>query len=195
MAKYLWDNFFRSEEKEKNVLNLLSENFLFRTLTRNETKFIADIVHLRNYHATEIIFRQGEIGVGMYIVMKGEVEILVDEPVSENGGLTETLVTRLKAGDFFGELALLEESGPRPATARAREETVLVGFFKPDLMDVVSRNPGLGVKIALRLSEILGRRLRETNAQLSELKRELRRYVPDETVEIGADFNKYSHTS
>ena len=57
--------------------------------------------------------------------------------------------------------------------AIAGEDTSLIGFFKPDLLDILERRPAVGVKIALRLGEVIGRRLKETTDRVSKLEEQL----------------------
>jgi CRP-like cAMP-binding protein len=114
------------------------------------------------------------MGVGMYIIASGNINITKEEThqdktKSENG----IIITKLIAGDFFGELSLIEENGRRSATATAGEDTSLIGFFKPDLLEILERRPGVGVKIALRLGEVLGRRLKVTTDRVSILEEQL----------------------
>jgi CRP-like cAMP-binding protein len=130
---------------------------------------------LRKYRKNEIIFRQEEVGVGMYIIVKGSVNITTEDSMDHD----HILIAKLGPGDFFGELSLVEENGKRSATACAVEETTLIGFFKPDLLEILERNPNAGVKITLRLGEVLGRRLKETNDRVSILEEQLKQYRPE----------------
>lgn len=171
---YLWDNIFNRPKKEDEVRATLKSNILFRDLSDREMKLVEEIVHVRHFHAGEPIFRQNEIGVGMYIVVKGRVEIYVTDGDSVFDDGREIFITQLLASDFFGELALVEENGRRTASAVARDESVLIGFFKPDLHEIVKRNPSAGIKILTRLSEVLGRRLKETTDKVSDLRRALK---------------------
>jgi hypothetical protein len=50
----------------------------------------------------------------------------------------------------------------------------LIGFFKPDLLEITKRSPSAGIKVLSRLSEVLGRRLKEATDKVSELREELR---------------------
>jgi CRP-like cAMP-binding protein len=68
----------------------------------------------------------------------------------------------------------VEDAGRRSATSVASEDTVLIGFFKPDLLEILERSPGTGVKVVFRLAEVLGRRLKETTEKISQLKKEIR---------------------
>lgn len=171
---FIWDNLFRQSQKERTLTHRLKENVLFRDLSGSELRLLENIVNVRNYRPGETIFRQGEAGVGMYIISSGMVNIYVEEIIASTGELRTTPVTQLKEGDFFGDLALVEDGGRRSATAIAATESILIGFFKPALLEITQRNPTAGVKILLRLGEVLGARLKETTARISEMKRESR---------------------
>ena len=60
------------------------------------------------------------------------------------------LLLALKRGDFFGELSLIEDPSFRSASAASLSRSTLIGFFKPDLLQVIQRNPSTGNKISLR---------------------------------------------
>jgi CRP/FNR family cyclic AMP-dependent transcriptional regulator len=173
-VNFLWDNIFRRPKKEDEVRTALRNNILFNDLSDRELKLLEGIVHVRRYHAGEPIFRQGELGVGMYIVVIGRIEIFVTDETAVAEDTRDIFITQLIAGDFFGELALVEENGRRSASALSRDECLLIGFFKPDLLEVLKRSPTTGIKILLRLSEVLGRRLKETTDKVSDLRRALK---------------------
>jgi CRP-like cAMP-binding protein len=175
MMNYVWDNYFRKDSAERSELEVLKNCYLFETLSKKELRFLKETVHVRNYPPGEIVFRQGELGIGMYIIVKGAIEIFVENSMAEKPADANFFVTRLVNGDFLGELSLIETNSRRTATAVASEETSLIGFFKPDLMDIIDRQPATGVKILIRLGEVLGRRLKETTTKVTELKRELKR--------------------
>ena len=137
---------------------------IFENLSKHELTSIDRILHRREYLPDEIIFRQGEPGMGMYVVQQGKVAI-VSEP--QNQQLYE-----MQEGDFFGEVALLDE-GPRSATAVARTNCTLLGFFQPDLFDLINRNPRLGVKVVLSVARHVGVRLRQADDWVTALTSEL----------------------
>ncbi len=174
MVNSVWANLFRRDKREQELISILKENYIFSSLNASELWFLKELVHVRTYAAGESIFRQGEIGIGMYIVSRGLVDVHVEDLQVEDTGSGSLTITRLGAGDFFGEIALVEEGGRRSASATAVDECALIGFFKPDLLEIAARNPVTGNKILLRLSEVLGRRLKETADKVSELKREIR---------------------
>ena len=158
---------------------LLRENILFSDLNARQIRFVRNIVHLRRYRATEFIFQQGESGAGMYIILKGVVAITVNGTIPESQPAADAIeIATLGPGDFFGELALVEDNSRRSADARALEDTQLIGFFKPDLLDILERNPASGVRITMRLGQVLGRRLRNTTDRLSQLEEQNRQKKP-----------------
>jgi len=169
MTDFMWDNFFRRNQNEKDLARVLQKNFLFQDLNALELHLVERIVNIRHYQPGEVVFRQGDVGVGMYIITKGVINIYVEEIIPETGAQKMTHITQLKQSEFFGDLALVENNGLRSASAVAQQECELISFFKSDLLEVTNRNPTAGVKILLRLSEILGTRLRQTTTRLSEL--------------------------
>lgn len=175
MADFFWDNIFRKDAKEKQLRHHLKSNYLFEALSNRELHFIEQIVHERSYRPNEVIFRQGEAGVGMYIIAKGNVDIFAQENGLGGEQENEIKVTSLRSGDFFGEISLVEENSRRTATAIASVETEVIGFFRPDLLELLERNPHIGAQVVFRLAEVLGKRLAETTGKISLIKQELQR--------------------
>jgi CRP-like cAMP-binding protein len=164
----IWKNFFAGRSvREGTTEALLSKVQAFAGLSGRELKEVAAIVHIREYKAGEPVFYQGDPGLGMYIIRDGEVSIAIAE---KDGGQKELAL--LSEGDFFGELALLDES-PRSASALCKTDCSLIGFFRPDLLSLIETRTDLGIKIVLKLAEIVAERLRKTDKELSKLKSRL----------------------
>lgn len=163
---FLWRDLFRREKSgDTLILSTLRENILFRTLSKAETRYLATLVHERTYQPEEPVFQQNDRGIGMYVIAKGRVAIKTNNPEGD------VLVTILHQGSFFGELALVDPDNLRTATAVALENTTLIGFFKPDLQEILERKPAMGVKILFQLSTVLGKRLLETTEKITLLMR------------------------
>ena len=152
----------RRDKAEADVFNILKKIPIFQDLSRREFNKIESILHRRNWNADEAIINEGDPGLGMYIIVAGEVRIT---QVGEDG-VQQQLAT-LTGGDFFGEQALLDES-PRPASAYANAPCRIIGFFRPDLLELIESNPRSGLKIVMRLSQMISVRLRHTNQLLRE---------------------------
>ena len=145
---------------------MLAKIPVFETLKAKELRLVSGIVHRRQYMSGEYVFYQGDPGLGMYVIEQGEVSVFL---LGTDGTKKELAV--LKDGDFFGELSLLDES-PRSATVIAVTDASLVGFFRPDLFEIMEKVPGTGLKIVLKVAEMIGERLRNTNQELSKLRAE-----------------------
>lgn len=159
-----WGNIFKTKNVDRqNILQLLKKIPLFSELRKSELREIERLIHQRQYKSGEVIFWEDEPGVGMYIVQKGEVGIYKDYTAPRQKELA-----RLEFGDFFGEMALLENDC-RSATAVSLGEANLLGLFHPDLFDLFERKPQLGKKMLTALTNMLAQRLRRTNAELQEL--------------------------
>lgn len=167
LHKFLWKNIFGSRaEAEKDVLTTISMNRLFQGLSPKQLQYVSKFTHVRNFQNGESVFREDEKGLGMYMIVKGSVEIKIRHPEKHGA---ELLVTTLEAGSFFGELALIDTDALRTASAYSVGPCELLGFFKPDLMDVTERKPEIGAKIFYQLSRVLGQRLEETTEALIQV--------------------------
>jgi CRP/FNR family cyclic AMP-dependent transcriptional regulator len=153
--------------REGSLEQILSKVPAFAGLSTRELREVGTIVHKREYRAGEPVFAQGDPGLGMYIIQEGEVSISIS---AKDGGDRELAV--LAEGDFFGELALIDES-PRSANARCKTECILIGFFRPDLFELIEKKNQLGIKIIFKLAEIVSQRLRTTDKELSKARNQL----------------------
>jgi CRP/FNR family transcriptional regulator, cyclic AMP receptor protein len=171
----LWRNIFSQRViRQGTIEEVLSKVPAFANLAPRDLKEVAAIVHKREYRTGEPVFYQGDPGLGMYIVKDGEVSIVIQ---AKDGNERELAV--FGDGDFFGELALLDES-PRSANAVCKTDCTLIGFFRPDLFELIDKNTTLGNKIVLKLAEIVAQRLRHTDKELSKVKSQLERLQAQE---------------
>jgi len=153
----LWSNIFKSESNEEKILDLLKKFPAFSDLKKRELKMIRKLVQVREYLPNEIIFYEGDPGVSMFIIESGKVEI----SHTFKSGIKQELAL-LFSGDFMGEFSAIIE-GYRTATATSLTETRLLIIFRPDLLELIHREPTLGVKILLGFSKIFVEKLRNLN--------------------------------
>jgi len=125
---------------------------LFVDLSAREMKIVNGFMHERNYLHGEVIFDEGDDGQAIYFVLDGEVLICPQ-------GQLDNPIARLGRGNFFGELALLDDA-PRSAQARAAENCTLAVFFRGDFLGLMQSHALIASKIALQLARHLGVRLR-----------------------------------
>lgn len=95
--------------------------------------------------AGDLVFEEGDAGDVMFLVQEGEVEIV------QKAGEHENQLAVLGRGDFFGEMAVLEEL-PRTHTARALAATKLVELDLQGLARLLGRNSEIGVRMMRKLA-------------------------------------------
>src|SRR5262245_48981791 len=162
-AEGIWTNIFRLVTRDQSLADVLQNIPLFQDLTAKELRILERLVHIRTYESDQTVFLETEPGAGMYVIRSGRVDIVLNHKMEHPLTLAE-----LEPGDFFGEMALLGYTS-RSATAVARERSELIGFFHPDLIEILNIHPSMGAKISLGLAKALAERLRYTNAQLRSM--------------------------
>lgn len=130
----------------------------FNELGQDEVSALATRLVPRRYGADQIIFHLGDPGGLLYIIVEGKVKISHNKPQGQ-----DALLAILGAGDFFGELALLDDA-PRSATAEAMEATKTFTLHRDDFINFIDDNPGF----AYHVMRTLSRRIRHMNKQLSD---------------------------
>ncbi len=108
---------------------------IFAWVTYRDAKAKAESIQEKSYAAGQIIFRQGDVGDRVYVVKSGEVEI-----VRENPDKGETIIARLRDGEYFGEMALLSDA-PRNATVRAATKVVALTIDRDDFQTLFASVP------------------------------------------------------
>ncbi len=127
---------------------------LFRDLDRKSLERIERAIRPRSFKAGEEIVKEGDEGVGFYLITSGSVR------VTKGNRDLSTLGT----GDFFGEMALLEHHR-RTATLTASEPTECLVLPRSDFVGELRANSDL----AVALLAVMARRLRELDEKLADL--------------------------
>ena len=156
--KAIYQNYFKRGNDVNPIIKVLENVPIFEHLTEKELSEVLRLTHERTYKKDEHVFKKLAPAEGMYVILDGGVLITDSD--------SETVFATLESGDFFGELALLDEE-PRSASAISTMPSRLIGFFRTDLLTLMKRSPELGNKILLNLSRVLGERLRRTNQELA----------------------------
>ena len=107
--------------------------------------------------AGEYIFRKGESAKVMYLIIEGEVDLM----------LGETVVEVAKEGSFIGEMALIEDE-PRSASARARNDCRVFPIDEARFQLLVKETPFF----ALQMMKTLARRLRTMDARIGAARKD-----------------------
>jgi len=147
----------KSEEK----VDLFKE----RGLSAAEMKLLATFSSEEKFREGSMIFREGERGDKLYIVLDGRVRISKFIP-----GVGEEALTVLDRGDFFGEMALIDDK-VRSADAKAHEgDATVLSIDRATLNEILSMDPHAALQFLNLLCRLISRRLREINDKIVQWK-------------------------
>ncbi len=136
--------------------SLLAGIHFFDLLNETDRVALANVVDLVTLNDGATLFHAGEPGDALYIVRSGEIELYIKDTAGQ-----KIVLNVAQEGDFFGELALLDE-GPRTATAAALAESQLLALGRDDLILLFQKNPDA----ALHMLASLGRMTRKADELL-----------------------------
>ncbi|MSU21192.1 MAG: cyclic nucleotide-binding domain-containing protein [Pedosphaera sp.] len=132
---------------------VLESSKLFNGLSASEFEKLRSTVQVQSFSAGKVIFREGDDGDGLYMIKTGRV--LISALVNQDERRT---LSNLGPGDFFGEMAVLDNE-PRSATAASVEDTEVYLMPRCDIIQLLESSP----KLAVNLMREFSRRLREFN--------------------------------
>jgi CRP/FNR family transcriptional regulator, cyclic AMP receptor protein len=151
----------RSTMPPGNAVELLSKISLFSALQPSYLRRIANLGIEEDYQSGGVIFKEGDQGDKMYLILSGAVRIGRQVP-----GMGEEALAVLRAGTHFGEMALIDDF-PRSADARAHEACKLFVIRKEDMEDLLFVDRDLAYDLLWSFIRTLSSRLRETNDKMT----------------------------
>jgi CRP/FNR family cyclic AMP-dependent transcriptional regulator len=147
----------------EQAVELLSKINIFSGLQPTYLRRIAALGLEELHPINGLIFAEGAQGDKVYLILTGAVRISRNLP-----GMGEEALAVLRAGTYFGEMALIDEF-PRSADARAHEECRLLVIRKEDLVDLLFVDRDLAYDLLWSFVRTLSSRLRETNDKMTFL--------------------------
>jgi hypothetical protein len=150
------DHNFQDQKVGVAIINLLRGLPFFDGLGDGELRKIARLFTQKLYRPNERVFAKGDSGNEAYVVMRGQIDILLEEGAKPIASVTN--------GQIFGELAFLDGS-PRVAIAHASQASILLVIQRNAFNDLVQHEPHLGMVVMRNIAIELSNRLRKTNAQ------------------------------
>ena len=148
-------------------INSLKQADIFEGMTHTQLQLVSMICHERVFNAHEVVFNEGANSDELYIVIQGEVEILVNpDLVSSKQSNPALVITVLRRGQSFGEMAMVDQ-GLRSATARAAQKNTQVLVIASDrLRHLCAEYPLFGYRLMANLAADLALKLRNTDLLL-----------------------------
>jgi CRP/FNR family transcriptional regulator, cyclic AMP receptor protein len=148
---------FEDQKVGLAIINLLRGLPFFHGLGDGELRKIARLFTQKMFRAGETICKKGEYSYDAYVVMRGQIDIVLNEGAPP--------LAQLGNGEIFGELAFLDGT-PRTASAIATQTTIALVIQRTAFNDLARREPHLGMVVLRNIALELSKRLRKSNEAL-----------------------------
>jgi CRP-like cAMP-binding protein len=132
---------------------------LFSQLSPAELARVVEVVRERAYPRNSVILFEDDPGDALFVVAEGQVKVVL---IGEDG--REVILSVLGPGEFFGEMALIDDE-PRSAHVIAMEDSSLLVLRREDFQGILRQSPGIAVALLRELS----RRLRRVDEKVGSL--------------------------
>jgi len=131
---------------------------IFADLSVNELAAVASVTQESFFDEGDIVFREGEHGDTLFLIVDGDVAVVKDCNVDKAIELD-----RIGAGDYFGEMALFGDDR-RSATIQVKNNARFLTLNKQELQEIVREYP----QIALHVCRVLSMRIRRLHGKISD---------------------------
>jgi CRP/FNR family cyclic AMP-dependent transcriptional regulator len=146
-----------------NDLELIQKTVLFKGSSLEEIELAAGLFQERKIKQNTIIFTEKMPAEALYIIKSGNVRISIMAGEGE-----EKSLLLLGPGEFFGELALLQEES-RLVSARAETPVELLLLTRSDFKALVELDPRTGARVAMTIAKLLAMRVKAYSARLRDM--------------------------
>ena len=139
--------------------NMLDRVHLFSDLAPSDTRLLTEHSSTRTYPAHAVLINEGDQTDSLYVILEGKAKVFVSD---ENG--KEAILNILSAGEYFGELALVDDA-PRSASVMTMEPTKVMVVSKADFKSCLAKNP----EMAFNLIQALTKQVRSLTENVKSL--------------------------
>ena len=140
--------------------SVLKKVALFEGLTQGQLTKVASIAQARKFDGGAFLFREGDVGHEMYVIVEGRVRISKDVP-----GIGEEALAILEKGQYFGEMAVIDDN-PRSADAIAHTPCTLWVIERTKLDQLMFTDKDLAYVLLWTFVRTPSERLRETGDKI-----------------------------
>jgi hypothetical protein len=133
---------------------------IFKGLVDAQLRSISSICRVENFMDGDEIYGEGDINRNLYMVLKGEVDVLM--------GPDQNLVGKVLAGDVLGEISLVEGS-PHSATAVVTRDSQFIVLAHEDYVELTQRYPRIGMTVMHNIARSLGNKLKTLDITVSQI--------------------------
>lgn len=151
-------------------VSILKRTDLFFDLADEQLELVAEACHEVHYGLGEMVFQEQSASDELYIIARGVIEIIVDPNIIEAAPTTPrpVAIATMRAGQAFGEIALVDQ-GLRSAGARsAAEDTRLLVIPRAKLLGLCDAHPELGYRVMRNVAADLALKMRGADLTIRE---------------------------
>lgn len=159
--------------KTSEVISFLHNTAMFSNLSQEALQLLAMNIRYKDVPAHEIVLNKGDAGNSMYIVINGQVQIHDEQHV----------VTTLNAGDYFGELSLLDTE-VRSMSVTAVTDSSLLEITHNSFYLLIQNHPNVGHHIIPELTKRMREQSKQIIVQLKNKEAELQELVNQRTMQL-----------
>jgi CRP/FNR family transcriptional regulator, cyclic AMP receptor protein len=152
-----------------DIVAYLKQSDIFYQFTQTQLELVGNLCQEKTFDEGETIFEENSSSKELYVIIQGEVDIVVDPSVVSKGQEKQSLhIATLRRGQSFGEVALVDE-GLRSATAQARKKnTRLLVIPREKILMLCETYPQLGYRMMFNLAADLAMKIRHTDLIVRE---------------------------
>jgi CRP/FNR family transcriptional regulator, cyclic AMP receptor protein len=137
---------------------------LFRGLTEAEAGAVAEISEEVALPAGQLLFREGDEGDALYVLLTGTVEV-----IKHDRGGAEQVLAQLTDGSVLGEMSLISGNAARSASVRATSDLKLIKVSAARFSVLLQQGSPGALKVVASLAQVLGRRLLQMDEKLVDV--------------------------
>lgn len=147
---------------KQEICDMIADTPLFSDLLWADIENLSNYLQCYQVAAKTIIFKEGEVGNYMCLLIAGQVEIVKED---QDGKPHRLLI--VGRGKTFGEMSLID-SEPRSATCIASHDCILLLLAKANYARILKEQPGLAAHILAKLAKLMSQRLRVLSGKMVE---------------------------
>jgi CRP/FNR family transcriptional regulator, cyclic AMP receptor protein len=153
-----------------STVNFLKQSDIFFQFTPTQLELVANICQEVTFQKDDLIFKENTSSKELYIIIQGEVDIVVDPSLvatTEEGIVNRTIAT-MRRGQSFGEVALVDEGLRSASACAAQSDTRLLIIPRDKLIMLCETYPQLGYRLMYNLAADLAMKIRNTDLRIRE---------------------------
>ena len=152
------------------IVNYLKQSDIFFQFTTTQLELAANICQEATFQKNDLVFRENSTSKELYVIAQGEVDIFLNAALvgATDSGNKNQVIARLRRGQSFGEVALVDEGLRSASACAAQNETLLLVMPREKLIMLCETYPQLGYRLMYNLSADLAMKIRNADLRIRD---------------------------